>query len=182
MRNKLVSDKTLKAYIDRYEKLHKHRDTDEGNRLFVSKVTAVSEQIDNLHVKATVGNFVIENDGPKDLGGSGNVPGPMPMLLASLANCLEITALLYLSVSNVKVNSISVKVEAKHDKRSALNPKNEPFPGFFDIKYMWYIETDENLKKVDNLLKKVEEICPVKGTCSKHHEFPREIHLVEKSL
>ena len=182
MRNKLVSDETLKAYKDRYEKMHKYRGTDEGDRLFVSKVTAVSEQIDDLHVKATVGNFVIENDGPKDLGGSGNVPGPMPMLLASLANCLEITALLYLSLSNVKVNSITVKLEAMHDKRSALNPKKEPFPGFFNIKYAWYIDTDEDLKKVDRILEKVEEVCPVKGTINKHHEFPREIHLVEKSL
>ena len=75
MRNKLVSDETLKAYIARYEKMNKHRDTDEGDRLFVSKETAISEQIDNMHVKATVGNFVLENDGPKDLGGSGDVPG-----------------------------------------------------------------------------------------------------------
>jgi len=179
MRNKLVSDETLKAYKDRYEKMLKYRDTDEGDRLFVSKVTAVSEQIDNMHVKATVGNFVIENDGPTDLGGSGNVPGPMTMILASLANCLEITALLFLSVSDVKVNSISIKVEAMHDKRSALNPKKEPFPGFFDIKYIWYIETDENIKKVDRLLLKAEEICPVKGTYSKNHKFPREVHLVK---
>ena len=182
MRNKLVSDETLEAYKDRYEKMIKHRDTEEGDRLFVSKLTAVSEQIDNLHVKATVGNFVIENDGPKDLGGSGTVPGPLPMLLASIANCLEITALTYLSLSNVKVKSISVKVEAVYDKRSALDPKKEPSPGFFDIKYSWYIDTDENLKKVDYILKKVEEICPVKGTFNKHHEFPREIHLVKQGL
>ena len=182
MRNKLVSDETLEAYKARYEKMQKQLDTDEGDRLFVSKVTAVSEQIDNLHVKATVGNFVIENDGPKDLGGSGTVPGPMPMFLASIANCLEMTALLYLSLSNVKVNSINVKVEAIHDKRNALNPKKEPFPGFFDIKYAWYIDTNENLKKLDRILKKAEEVCPVKRSCNKHHEFPREIHLVKEGL
>jgi len=95
--------------------------------------------------------------------------------------CLEITALLFLSVSDVKVSSLSIKVEAMHDKRSALNPKKEPFPGFFDIKYIWYIETDENLKKVDHLLLKAEEVCPVKGTFSKNHKFPREVHLVKKS-
>ena len=182
MRNKLVSDETLKAYIARYEKMNKHRDTDEGDRLFVSKETAISEQIDNMHVKATVGNFVLENDGPKDLGGSGDVPGPMLMFLASLANCLEITALLYLSISDVRVNSIKVKVEALHDKRGALNPKKEPFLGFFDIKYIWYIETDENLKKIDQILKKAEDVCPLKATCNRHHEFPREVHLVKKNL
>jgi len=180
--NKLVSNETLKAYMDRNEKMNKHQDTDEGDRLFISKVTAVSEQIDNLHVKATVGNFVIENDGPKDLGGSGSVPGPMQMFLASLANCLEITALLYLSFSKVEVKSINVKVEATYDKRSAFDPKKEPFPGFYDIKYIWYIETEENLIKVDRILKKAEDICPVKGTCNKYHEFPRKIQLVKKDI
>jgi len=180
MRNKLVSDETLKSYQDRFEKMIKIKDPDEGDRLFISKISAISEQIDNMHVKASVGNYTIENDGPKDLGGSGAVPGPMQMLLASLANCLEITALLYLSVSNVNVNSIKVKVEAMYDKRSSINPKKEPFPGFYDIKYVWEIETDENLRKVDQILKRVEEICPVKGTLNRHHEFPREIQLVKK--
>jgi uncharacterized OsmC-like protein len=160
----------------------KHHKSAEGDKLFISKVTAISEQIDNLHVKATVGNFIIECDGPKDLGGSETIPGPMPMLLASLANCLEITALLYLSLSNLKVKSIKVKVEAIYDKRAALNPKKEPFPGFIDIKHSWYIDTDENLKNIDSVLQKVEEVCPVKGTFNKNHKFPREIHLVKKSL
>jgi uncharacterized OsmC-like protein len=182
MLNKLVSDETLKAYRTRYEKMHKYRDTDEGKSLFVSKVTAVSEQIENLHVKAKVGNFIIENDGPKDLGGSGKIPGPMSMFLASIANCLEITALLYLSFSNVKVNSISVKVKAMQDKRSALDPNKDPFPGFYDIKYEWYVNTDENLKRIDKILKKVEEICPVKRTCNKHHKFPRKVSLVKNNL
>lgn len=182
MRNKLVSDETLKGYNDRFEKMIKNHNTDEGNRLFISKVTAVPEQIDNLHVKSSVGNYVIENDGPKDLGGFGDVPGPMQMLLGSLANCLEITALLYLGLSNVKVDSIIVKVEAMYDKRSSLNPKKKPFPGFYDIKYVWEIETDENLKKVDQILKRVEEVCPVKGTLNRHHEFPREIQLVKKGI
>jgi len=182
MRNKLVSDETLNAYKERYANMIKHQHTDEGDKLYVSEITAISEQINNMHVKATVGDYIIENDGPKDLGGFGNAPGPMPMLLASLANCLEITALLYLSVSNVKVNSIRVEVKATYDKRSSLDPKKEPFPGFYNIKYIWYVDTEEKLEKVELVLKKVEDVCPVKGTCSRSHEFPREIRLVKKRV
>lgn len=179
MNNKLISDETLKAYRKRFQKMQKHKDTEIGKELFVSKLIAVSEQIDNLHVKTRIGDFEIENDGPKQLGGSGKIPGPMPMFLATIANCLEITALLYLSFSNVNVNSIKVKVEAIHDIRSALDPKKEPFPGFYDIKYTWYIKTKENLKKIDHILRKVEEICPVKGTLNKTHSFPRKIELIK---
>jgi uncharacterized OsmC-like protein len=182
MKKNLVSEETLKAYIKRFEAMQKYRDKAEGAKLFLSKVTAVSEQIENLHVKATVGNFIIESDGPKDLGGSGTIPGPIPMLLASFANCLEITALIYLSLSNLKVNSLKVKAEGIYDKRAALNPKKEPYPGFIDIKFRWYIDTDENLKKIDRVLQKVEDVCPVKGTFNREHDFPREIHLVKVDL
>ncbi|MFX1279800.1 MAG: OsmC family protein [Promethearchaeota archaeon] len=182
MMKNLVSDATKEAYIKRFEKMQKYQNIPEGDNLYLSKVTALSEQIENLHVKATIGDLVIENDGPKDLGGSGTIPGPMPMLLASIANCLEITALLYLSVSNLKINTLNVKVEAKYDKRASLDPKKEPFPGFFDFKYTWYINTEESLKKIDRILQKVEEICPVKGTFNKHHEFHRDIQLIKEGL
>ena len=182
MNNKLISDETLKAYKKRFQKMQKHKDTEIGKKLFVSKLVAVSEQISNLHVKTRIGDFEIENEGPEQLGGSGKIPGPMPMFLAILANCLEITAILYLSFSNVNVNSIKVEVEAIHDKRSALDPKKEPFPGFYDIKYTWYVDTEESLKKIDRILKKAEEICPVKGTFNKHYDFPRKIHLVSEGL
>jgi len=179
MNKSLISDISLKAYRDRFEKMQIHKDTEEGNTLFISKVEAESEQIDNLHVIAKVGNFKIENDGPKELGGSGKVPGPLPMLLATLANCLEITALLYLSFSNVKVKSIKVKVEATHDKRSALDPKKEPLPGFYDIKPTWYIDTEENSEKIEQILKKVEDVCPIKGTLNRTHIFHPKIEYIK---
>jgi len=179
MNNKLISDETLKAYKIRFQEMKKNKDTEKGNELFVLKMVAFSEQIDNLHVKAKINNFEIENDGPKDLGGSGVIPGPMPMLLASIANCFEITALLYLSNSNMKVNSINVKVESNFDKRSALNPKKEPFPGFQDLKITWYIDTEENFKSIERILKKVEDICPVKGTLTRIHKFHQKIEIIK---
>ena len=173
-----ISEEILKAYMDRFQKMQANKDTEEGNTLFISKVVAESEQIDNMHVMAKVGNFEIENDGPKDLGGYGKVPGPMQMLLATLANCLEITALLYLTFSNVRVNSIKVKVEGTHDKRSALEPKKEPFPGFYDINYTWYIDTEEKPEKVEQILKKVEEGCPVKGSLNNTPNFHSKVEYI----
>jgi len=161
MNKKLISDETYKAYKERFLKMQKHKATEKGNELFISRLVAISEQIDNLHVKAKIGDFEIENDGPKELGGSANLPGPMPMFLATFANCIK------------------VKIEGTHDKRSALDPKKEPFPGFYDIKYIWYVDTEESLKKIDRILKKAEEICPVKGTFSINHIFSRKIELIK---
>jgi len=78
MKKNLISDESLRAYMDRYQKMQINKNTEEGNAIFISNVIAESEQIDNMHVMAKVGNFEIESDGPKELGGSGKVPGPMP--------------------------------------------------------------------------------------------------------
>ncbi|MFX1327320.1 MAG: OsmC family protein [Promethearchaeota archaeon] len=178
MKNKLISDESLQAYKIRFEEMQREMETEKGNELFVVNMVAFSEQIDNLHVKAKVNNFEIESDGPKDLGGFGKIPGPMPMLLASIANCLEITALLYLSYSNININSIKVKVEANYDKRSALNPTRKPFPGFYDLTTTWYLNTEENFKKVERILNKIEQICPVKGSLIKSHKFNQKIKII----
>jgi uncharacterized OsmC-like protein len=174
----LISEDIIKGYMDRNQKMLKYRDNDEGDTLFISKIVAESEQINNLHVTAKVGNFEIENDGPKDVGCSGKVPGPMPMLLATIANCLEITALSYLALFKLKVESIKVKVEGTYDKRSALEPKKDPFPGFYDIKYTWLIDTKENPDKIKRILEKVEDVCPVKGTLNKSPNFHSNIEYI----
>lgn len=178
MNKKLISDDSLKAYEIRFKEMQKEKDTEKGNELFIVNMVAISEQINNLHVKAKINDFEIENDGPKDLGGAGEIPGPMPMLLASIANCLEITALLYLSYSNIKVTSVKVKVEANFDKRSALDPNKEPFPGLFDLNVTWSLNTEENFKKIERILKWVEEICPVKGTLTRIHTFHQKIEII----
>ena len=177
MKTKLLSDKSLNAYKNRLKEMEKEKDTEKGKELFSMKMTAFSEQIENLRVNAKINNFEIENDGPKELDGSGEIPGPMPMFLASMANCLEITALLYLSYSNINLNSIKVKVQADYDKRSALNPQKEPFPGFNNFNITWYLHTEENPKKIERILKKVEEICPVKGTLTRIHTIHQKIEI-----
>jgi len=64
MNNKLTSDESLKAYKNRFQEMQKNKDTEKGNELFILKMVAISEQIDNLHVKAKINNFEIENEGP----------------------------------------------------------------------------------------------------------------------
>ena len=164
MKEQLISEETLKAYQERYVEMQKHKDTKRGDELFLSTATAISEQIENMHVKAKIGDFEIENDGPQDLGGKGEIIGPVPMLLAALANCLEISALLYLSFSNLNVNSLKVKVEATQDKRGVLEPNKPPFPGFYDLRYTWIIDSKEDPQKLEKALREVSAICPANRT------------------
>ena len=177
MSKKLITDESRTAYLNRFKKMQELGFTEKGDELFTSKLVAESEQIDNLHVKAKINDLEIENDAPKDLGGKSGAPSPMQSLLATYANCLEITALLYFSFSNTAANSIKVRVEATLDKRSALLSEKAPLPGFFNITYTWYIDSNERLSKIKKVLERVEHICPVGGTFLRSHEFTHKIVL-----
>ena len=178
--DKLVSNKTINAYLERLKELQKFKFSERGDELFIEKYVVKSEKVDNLYVRAKINEFEIYNDEPKDFG-TNRAPRPMETLLASVANCLEISALLYFSFANVKIQSVSVEVEGKIDKRSVLADKNRPSPGFFDIKIKWYIDSDESLKKIDGVIKKVYNNCHALGTLSKIHKFPKEIVLNKRN-
>lgn len=177
MSKKLVSQEAIDAYMERFQSMVKHKFTEKGDELFIAKLVAESEQVNNLHVRATVNEFEIDCDEPEDLGGSHKAPNPMQLLLASLANCLEISALLYFSYANLKVEAVKVKIEATYDKRYVLTDKNAPLPGFYNINYTWYVSTGEKLSIIEKILKKVEENCPVKGTLTRSHDFKMNIEL-----
>ena len=178
MSKPLVSNESIVAYNKRLQSMIQHKFTEKGDELFITTLIAEAEQVDNLHVKTKIGEFEIENDAPEALGGSNAAPSPMPMLLASLANCLEITALLYFSFLKVNVDSIKLRVEATYDKRCVLPDKEAPLPGFYNINYVWYIESKEKLRRIENVFKKVEKFCPVKGTFTRNHDFKQKIVLV----
>lgn len=177
MSKNLITEESRIAYLNRNKTMQELGFTEKGDELFISILVAESEQIENLHVKAKINDFIIENDAPKDLGGKSGTPPPMQSLLATYANCLEITALLYFSFSNIVASSIKVKVEATLDKRSALLTKEAPLPGFYDITQTWYIDSNERISKIKKVLERVEQICPVRGTFLRSHEFTHKIVL-----
>ncbi|HEC93442.1 MAG TPA: OsmC family peroxiredoxin [Candidatus Atribacteria bacterium] len=167
----LVSEKITQAYKNRFEKMLKYKYSKKGDELFIETVVAEAEQIDDLYVKAKVGDFIIECDEPKELGGSNKAPRPIDLFLASIANCLEISALLYFSFANLRIEKIKVKIEAKIDKRAVLSGKDAPLPGFYDFKIYWDIKSNENEKRIKRILKKVEKNCPLSGTLKRNHNF-----------
>ena len=178
----LISEESITAYKNRLERMNQHKFSEEGDKLFITTITAESEQVNNLNVKADLNGFEINCDEPKSLGGTHIAPTPMELFVASLANCLEIAALLYFSFAKVCVKSLKVRVEATYDKRSVLNLKEAPLPGFFNFTYTWLIESDDNLRKIKNVLEKVNQNCPVKGTVDRQPDFLQKIVLNNEEI
>ncbi len=172
---KLITTESFNAYSTRVEKMRELGFSKEGTDLYIEKMVAISEQVKNLHVKASINQREVHNDEPKDMGGTSNAPRPTETFLASLANCLEIGALLYFSFAKMRVESVIVKVEGTIDKRSALLTEDAPPSGFYDLTWTWYVRTDEDEKKVEKVLEKVEKSCPVKGTITRPQKFLKKL-------
>ena len=51
--------------------------------------------------------------------------------------------------------------------------------GFQDLIITWYINTEENFKSIERILKKVEDICPIKGTLIRIHKFHQKIEIIK---
>ncbi|MFO8017874.1 MAG: OsmC family protein [Promethearchaeia archaeon] len=174
----LVSKKSLNSFLDRIKNMRKLKFSERADELYITERSATSQQIKNLHVKAKVGGKVLENDESKELGGTGNYLNPMEALLASIANCLETSALIYFSFLNLNVEEIQVKVNGIYDKRSILKEKDSPPPGYYKIHYHWYIKTEEKKQKVEHALQQVEEICPVKATIERQQTIEGRITIL----
>jgi uncharacterized OsmC-like protein len=182
MSEKLINDEISAAYTKRLESMNKFKFTEKGDELFISTIVAEAEQLQDLHVKSTIGDLTVECDAPKELGGSGNLPGPMKILIASLANCMEITGLIYFTLGGIQVKSLKVKVEATYDKRAALEIEDSPLPGFYKYKTTWFVDSDEPLKKIKQVIDKVERNCPVRGSLERPNEFIEEIIIINKKV
>jgi uncharacterized OsmC-like protein len=176
--NSLISAESINAYKERLKRMRSCNKS--SSEVFIDKYTAVSEQVENLHVKAKVGDFEIEADEPTKLGGFNKAPNPMQLLIASIANCLELSALTYFSFSNLDIESVKVEVSALYDKSYILKEGNfvDGFPGFYDFGINWIIESKENPAKIERILKKINSCCPVKGTIAKKNEFSYNIQLI----
>lgn len=175
---KLITDETHAAYAARFKRMVAKGFTEDGNHEFVRCCSAKSEQVDNLHVRASINGWTIENDEPRDLGGENLAPTPMELLLASLANCLEISALLYFSFAKMDVASVRVTVNGTFDQRAIVDPGSAPFPGFSSIECTWEIESAEPVEKIGRVLEKVDQNCPVRGSFTNGTTFTRKVRLV----
>ena len=177
MSKKLLSYKIISAYSKRLQSMHEYKFTEDGDKLFIKTLIAETEQVNDLHVRTKINDFIIESDEPEVLGGTNLAPTPMESLLASLSNCLEISSLLYFSFAKLRINSLKVRVEATFDQRATLAVKEAPLPGFYDYKVIWFIDSEEKLRKIKQVLKKVEKLCPVRGSFENPKNFSERVIL-----
>ena len=145
----------------------------------VQTFKATAHLQDGVQVKTTSRNFELTIDEPKSLGGTDTGMNPVEALLASLGACQSIVARVYAPKFGVKLDDFRVEVEGDLDLDGFFN-RSTVRPGYSDIRYKFFINTDSPKEKVDEFIQFLESKCPVGDTIANPVNLTLESIVIEK--
>ena len=115
----------------------------------------------NTQVDITAGQHSFTIDEPPALGGQDVGANPVEHLLAALAACQVITVKVWAAKLGVTVDDVDVELSGPIDLRGFLGVDPDVRPGFGEIEVTARISGPEPAGAYDELIRKVEEHCPV---------------------
>lgn len=116
-----------------------------------------------MQVEVTTRGHKIIIDEPKSLGGTDNGMNPVEAILGALGACQSIVAQVYAKQFDVTYDELRIELEGDLDLDGFLN-KSDVRPGFSDIRYKFYLKTDEPAEKIQPFIDFIEQKCPVGDT------------------
>ncbi|QYJ17257.1 hypothetical protein Rxycam_03099 [Rubrobacter xylanophilus DSM 9941] len=123
--------------------------------------TAGTRLVEGLRTEAEIRGFELTVDEPRELGGTNTGPNPVELVLAALGTCQEILYAVYAPRLGVELENVEVDVEGTLDPRGFLGVADEARPGFQSVRYRVRIQSPSAPEKVRELVRLVEEHCPV---------------------
>lgn len=134
--------------------------TENPDRAILS-YSSLSKLKEGLQSKATLRNHKLTIDEPTSFGGKDEGPSPVELILAALGSCQEITYKAFATALGIKLESVSVKLEAKLDLKGFLAIDDKTRPGFQNIEGIVKIDSDAPKDQLDKLIDVVNAHCPV---------------------
>ncbi len=131
----------------------------------VQTFKATAELQEGVKVIAKARQFELIIDEPPVLGGTDTGMNPVEAVLSALGACQSIVARVYAPKFDVKLDGFRVEVEGDLDLDGFFN-KADVRPGYSDIRYTFYIQTDSSKENVASFISFLESKCPVGDTLS----------------
>ncbi|WP_456394860.1 OsmC family protein [Thermococcus sp.] len=110
---------------------------------------------------AKVRDFEVLVDEPEEIGGTNEAPNPVEYLLVALAGCLNVTIRGIAEEKGIPVESLELALTGKLNPAKFQGLSEEGRAGFTEVTVSVYLKTDAPREKIEELLKEVEERCPV---------------------
>src|SRR5699024_8235958 len=115
----------------------------------------------NTQVEITAGKHEFTIDEPPALGGENVGANPVEHLLAALASCQVITVKVWAAKLGLAVDDVRVELAGPIDLRGFFGVAGDVRAGFGQIEVTTRILGPEPSDAYDELIRKVEEHCPV---------------------
>lgn len=130
---------------------------------------------EGLTFEAKARNFSLIIDEPENLGGKNLGPNPVEYLLFALGGCLGIVIQVVANEMNLKVEGIKINLKGELNPLRFLGKDLRERAGYKKIIVEIDIKSNEPKEKLQELLKKVEERCPISDNI--RNQTPVEIVL-----
>lgn len=141
---------------------------------------ATAELQDEVKVLTKARQFELVIDEPQSLGGTDTGMNPVEALLASLGACQSIVARVYAPKFNVKLDGFRVEVEGDLDLDGFFD-RADVRPGYSDIRYTFYVQTDSPQEHVEAFVQFLESKCPVGDTIASPVNLKLDRIVIENS-
>jgi len=116
---------------------------------------------EGLTFEAKTRNFTLLIDEPQNLGGMDKGPNPVEYLLFALGGCLGIVIQVVAKEMNININSLKINLKGDLNPLRFMGKDFSERAGYKRIKVEVDIKSDSPREKIEELLKKVEERCPI---------------------
>ena len=156
-------------------------DTSKSNPEKAQGTFRVTSKLDeHVRVINSTRGFEFIADEPEALAGTNQGPNPIEYLLGSLGACQVITYQAVAALKGIKLNGITVHTKGNIDWRAFLGVTNQVRPGYQKIEVEAIIDSDDTSEKIQDLIKTVEERCPILDNLLNGVKVEGKISIVNK--
>jgi Pyruvate/2-oxoglutarate dehydrogenase complex, dihydrolipoamide acyltransferase (E2) component, and related enzymes len=136
-------------------------------------LTAVS--LSDTKIEATIRNFRVIVDEPKESGGTNEGPSPIEYLLLALVGCMNVTIRMIARNRKVKIDSIRFSVVGTLNPAKYLGLSKTSRAGLTKISLNVEIKSSAPKDVIYEIIKEAEERCPVHDTLAHGTQINLEI-------
>lgn len=141
----------------------------------VSKVRIVN----GLTCEIQEGNWKFMADMPASVGGNNLGPTPGIYGRAALGSCLAIGYMMKAAEMSIPIHNLEVEVQADYDDGALFGTtKKDTPPGYLDVRYTIFIESDAPEEKIIGMLNEADAHSPYLDVFSRAQKCTRKIHIV----
>lgn len=126
---------------------------------------ATSHLLDGVKVESTSRNFKITLDEPEEAGGEDSAMCPVEALLCALGSCQSIITKMMASNMEIEIEDLKIELEGDLDPEGFQGDISIR-PGFQNVRSNFIIKSNASEEKINEMMKKVKEFCPVGDTIS----------------